>query len=240
MTNNKNFNNSKDTSSLYMPGYGDYLDNMYSVVTNNLDPTSYDYDTSKEAERDNAYILFLFPEEARQIKELVQEALNRLDYEGSVIYSEYPDKVDLQNILNRIYQHLNENMMQDDNMPTPPNNMPSNTMPTPTMAEPSNNKPSSPITSAPPLTAPSNNIDAAPITNPSNTTPSTSETISTMQYPYSRPTPPPCREYNCKPPYYPPTRVPDGRPNWLRQLLESLFYDEMINRRRKHFNNIYR
>lgn len=235
MTNNMTFNNSKDTSSLYMPGYGDYLDNIYNVVTNNLDPTSYDYDTSKEAEQDNAYILFLFPEEARQIKELVKEALNRLDYEGSVIYSEYPDKVDLQNVLNKIYQHLNENMMQDGNIPAPPNNMPtssvnmpSNIMPTPTMTEPSNNMPSSPTPSVP------------PITTPSSTMPSTSETVSSMQYPSSHPTPPPCRGYNCKPPYYPPTRFPDGRPNWLRQLLESLFYDEMINRRRKHFNNIYR
>lgn len=187
MTNNTTSNNSEDNLNIYMPGYGDYVENIYNVVANNLNSSSYDYDTSKEAEKDNAYIIFLYPEEARQIKELVKKALDKLDYEGSEIYNEYPDKTELQNVLNQLYQHLNENML-------------------------------------------SNNT----------TTPSNSNTISDMQYPPSHPTPPPCRGYDCKPPYYPPSKFPDGKPNWLRQLLESIFFDEMVNRRRIYFNNLYR
>lgn len=217
MTNNTASNNAEDNLNIYMPGYGDYVENIYNVVANNLNSSSYDYDTSKEAEKDNAYIIFLYPEEARQIKELVKKALDKLDYEGSEIYNEYPDKTGLQNVLNQLYQHLNENMLSNTTS-TPYNDM--------------NSQP--PNTSTPTPTMPSQ-----PTTMP-NTAPLSSDNISNMQYPPSHPTSPPCRGYDCKPPYYPPSKFPDGKPNWLRQLLESIFFDEMVNRRRIYFNNLYR
>lgn len=219
MTNNTSFvypNNTNEKINSYMPGYGD-------ISISNLPSQPYDYDNSKEATQDNAYVIFLFPEEARRIKEIVAKALDRLDYEGSVIYHEYPDKNDLQEIINEIYQQISNQMAQ----PNEPN---SNMTTTPNLSTPSA-MPISPDISSP-STTPRTTISPTP-----ENTSSPSEPVATMQVPTNRP---PCRGYNCPPPYYSPSHFPDGRPNWLRQLLESLFFDEMINRRRKYFNKLYR
>ena len=179
MTNNTSFVNPftpNNKNHSYMPGYGD-------ISISNIPSQPYDYDNSKESVQDNAYIIFLFSEEARKIKEIIAKALDKLDYEGSVIYHEYPDKNNLEEILNEIYQQINSQMPQSNesttNMTLSPNN---NTSNSPNMLTPS-------------------------------TTPTTENT---------------------------PSHFPDGRPNWMRQLLESLFFDEMINRRRKYFNKKYR
>lgn len=221
MTNNTSFVNpftSNEKAHSYMPGYGD-------ISISNLPAQPYEYDNSKEAVQDNAYIIFLFPEEARKVKEIVAKALDKLDYEGSVIYHEYPDKNNLEEILNEIYQQINAQMPQtnestqnmtpspNNTINTPPNMSNPSTMPTPSTM---------PSTTVPPTT---------------ENTPPTSESVSTMQIPTFIP---PCRGYDCPPPYYSPSHFPDGRPNWIRQLLESLFFDEMINRRRKYFNKKYR
>lgn len=209
MTNNTSFVNPftpNDKIHSYMPGYGD-------ISISNLPSQPYDYDNSKESEQDNAYIIFLFPEEARKIKEIIAKALDKLDYEGSVIYHEYPDKINLEEILNEIYQQINSQMPQ------------SNESNTNTTLSPNNN-----ISNSPNMPTPS----TSPTTD---NAPSSSEPVSTMQIPTFIP---PCREYDCPPSYYSPSHFPDGRPNWMRQLLESLFFDEMINRRRKYFNKKYR
>ena len=209
MTDNTSFVNpftSNDKTHSYMQGYGD-------ISISNLPSQPYDYDNSKESVQDNTYIIFLFPEEARKIKEIIAKALDKLDYEGSVIYHEYPDKNNLEEILNEIYQQINSQMPQSNesntNMTLSPNNNISNSpnMPTPSTSPTTDN------------------------------TPSSSEPVSTMQIPTFIP---PCRGYDCPPPYYSPSHFPDGHPNWMRQLLESLFFDEMINRRRKYFNKKYR
>ena len=215
MTNNTSFVypfNTNEKVSSYMPGYGD-------VSLSNSPSMPYDYDNSKEATQDNAYIIFLFPNEARRIKEIVAKALDKLDYEGSVIYHEYPDKTNLYEIINEIHQQINTQMPQSNesapNMTSPPNNnvnTPSN------MSAPS----TMPPTTLPPTT---------------ENTPSTSESVSAMQIPTFIP---PCRGYDCPPPYYSPDNFTDGRPNWMRQLKESIFFDEMINLRRKYFNKMYR
>ncbi len=53
---------------------------------------------------------------------------------------------------------------------------------------------------------------------------------------------PPCRGPYCPPPPRPsrpprpprPDNLPDGRPDWLRDLISSLLYNEMIHRRRRY------
>ena len=48
--------------------------------------------------RDLEYLQQMYPKKAKQYQKLVYETLNLLDYEGSVIYDEYPDKLQLERI----------------------------------------------------------------------------------------------------------------------------------------------
>ena len=132
------------------------------MQTNDNKPTNkYNYDSSNRKKEDDAYMLFLLTPNARIIKELVDEILDRLEYEGSIIFHEYPDKNELLNIMEQIYSS-----------PRFPGN--------------------------------------APSTSPNNTSNNTSNEVSSMQM------------HNL---------VPS-----LRDLAETIFIYEMINRRRRYFN----
>ena len=105
-----------------MPGYGEIVSLNNEINTNpsetntqmpitNPSPektqtptnnTSSPQENSNNTDANNAYILFLYPKEARQIKEIIDNKLNTLDYEGSIIFHEYPDKTALQNIISQI------------------------------------------------------------------------------------------------------------------------------------------
>lgn len=49
-----------------------------------------------ELEEDNAYLKYLYPQITRQISEFVEEQCDRMEYEGSLMFDEYPDKISLQ------------------------------------------------------------------------------------------------------------------------------------------------
>lgn len=81
---------------IYMPGYGEPFTKPMPQNTNTSPlPTNLSTDP-------NAYILFLYPKEAREINKLVNNKLDTLDYEGSIIFHEYPDKEALMNIIDQI------------------------------------------------------------------------------------------------------------------------------------------
>ena len=62
------------------------------------------YLTEMEYERDMERMKELYPEEARQIQRLVEEECDRMEYEGSMMFDEYPDRLMLKLICERIYQ----------------------------------------------------------------------------------------------------------------------------------------
>ena len=76
--------------------------NMTQTNDNNAD-NIFNYDSSNRKKEDDAYVLFLLQPNARIIKELIEEILDRLEYEGSIIFHEYPDKNELLNIIEQVY-----------------------------------------------------------------------------------------------------------------------------------------
>lgn len=85
----------------YMPfGYGQMP--YYSGLRYPLDNTD-----EERMEKDKEYMKSLFPAQAKTIQALVEEECDKLEYEGSIMFDEYPDKLGLRKIGMDIYQKLN-------------------------------------------------------------------------------------------------------------------------------------
>ena len=56
----------------------------------------------KEAVRDLEYLQTAYPDTVRQIQKKVAEVLDKVDYEGSMIYDEYPDKYSIMHLAESI------------------------------------------------------------------------------------------------------------------------------------------
>ncbi len=56
-----------------------------------------------EYERDMQKLKDLYPKEVKSIQALVEEECDKMEYEGSLMFDEYPDKLMLRQIVNRIY-----------------------------------------------------------------------------------------------------------------------------------------
>lgn len=64
---------------------------------------------SEEAvyEKDFRKLQELFPKEARMIQAQVKEQCDQMEYEGSAMFDEYPDRYTIESICRRIYRQLN-------------------------------------------------------------------------------------------------------------------------------------
>ena len=56
--------------------------------------------------KDYEYLRRLYPQEMRLIASVLEEYLDRYEYEGSPMYAQYPDAVTIYRIANEIYQML--------------------------------------------------------------------------------------------------------------------------------------
>ncbi len=61
------------------------------------------YQTEKEYERDMERIKELYPKRMKKLLAYVEEECDKLEYEGSMMYDEYPDKVTLYRIAANVY-----------------------------------------------------------------------------------------------------------------------------------------
>lgn len=50
------------------------------------------YQQEDSVTRDLEYLQQMYPAEAKKYQKIISETLDRIDYEGSMIYDEYPDK----------------------------------------------------------------------------------------------------------------------------------------------------
>lgn len=55
-----------------------------------------------EMEEDNSYLKFLYPQITQQIAEFVEDSCDRMEYEGSLMFDDYPDKTALRIIASGI------------------------------------------------------------------------------------------------------------------------------------------
>jgi len=61
------------------------------------------YEQDRDVMRDLEYLQQLYPLEVRYFQRRVGEILDRMDYEGSIIYDEYPDRLGLERLLESIW-----------------------------------------------------------------------------------------------------------------------------------------
>ncbi len=61
------------------------------------------YMTEMEYEKDMERMKELYPTEAKEILEYVEEECDRMEYDGSLMFDEYPDRLMLRRICDRIY-----------------------------------------------------------------------------------------------------------------------------------------
>ena len=62
------------------------------------------YMTEIEYERDMERMKELYPKDAKDIQRLVEEACDKMEYDGSLMFDEYPDRLMLRRICDQIYQ----------------------------------------------------------------------------------------------------------------------------------------
>lgn len=64
------------------------------------------YMSEMETERDLQYLQQMYPADAKRMQRKVEEACDRLEYEGSMMYDEYPDRVSMLLMCDRIAEEL--------------------------------------------------------------------------------------------------------------------------------------
>lgn len=58
--------------------------------------------------RDLEYLQEMYPEEAKKYRKVIAEVLDRMDYEGSMIYDEYPDRWQIYRLTQIIVERIKE------------------------------------------------------------------------------------------------------------------------------------
>lgn len=64
------------------------------------------YDDERRERRDYEYMKSLYPETAKKILPYVEEECDRMGYQNSMIYDEYPDRLQLMLMCRRIYDNV--------------------------------------------------------------------------------------------------------------------------------------
>jgi len=118
-------NNRNGLRSGYMNDYDDY-DDMYDDYDGMMMPGMfmnpnvpmgipimplYGYDNSDDADKDWDYMRQMYPSIAKKLLREIDEECDKLEYDGSCIFDEYPDRVYLERIVDRIFErvkHLEE------------------------------------------------------------------------------------------------------------------------------------
>ncbi|MCI8495871.1 MAG: hypothetical protein HFI74_09370 [Lachnospiraceae bacterium] len=83
--------------------YRNSQQNMSKVPFYMAYPMQTVYMEEMEYARDLEKLKGMYPKEVRSIQELVEDECDKMEYEGSLMFDEYPDKVMLDRIIKRIY-----------------------------------------------------------------------------------------------------------------------------------------
>lgn len=67
-----------------------------------------EYGEEKEERRDAEYMKSMYPVSAKRLLPYVEEECDRMEYEGSMIYDEYPDRLLLYMMAGRIYDRMKD------------------------------------------------------------------------------------------------------------------------------------
>lgn len=76
-------------------------------------PMPFSYEDEKTERTDAEYLRSLYPELPKRLLPYVEEECDRLEYENSMIYDQYPDKLQLKLMCRRAY----ENVLRHERIP---------------------------------------------------------------------------------------------------------------------------
>ena len=72
------------------------------------------YDDERMERRDFEYMKSMYPMTVKRLLPYVEEECDRMSYEGSMIYDEYPDQLQIYMMCNRIYDRARKQNSNDD------------------------------------------------------------------------------------------------------------------------------
>lgn len=73
------------------------------------------YDDERIDRRDFEYMKSLYPDAAKRVLPYVEDECDRMEYEGSMMYDEYPDQLQLRLMCNRIYDKAKDKIEDPGN-----------------------------------------------------------------------------------------------------------------------------
>ena len=174
------------------------------------------YDDEKIERRDYEYMKSLYPVMAKKVLPYVEEECDRMEYQCSMMYDEYPDQLQLRMMSNRIYDNVlkHEKFFFGDEFGDFEDEMEEQQIRFPGRPQPGGpGRPPQPGPGRPPQPGPGRPPQPGPGRPP-------------QPGPGRPPQPGPGR-----PPQPGPGRPPQGNQNWLRDLIQVLLYQELFKRR---------
>ena len=72
-------------------------------------PMPFSYDDERTECMDYEYLKSMYPDAAKRIMPYVEEECDRMEYENSMVYDEYPDKLQLRMMCGRICEKIKRN-----------------------------------------------------------------------------------------------------------------------------------
>ena len=196
------------------------------------------YMTEMDYDRDMERMKELYPEEAKRIQKLVEEECDQMEYEGSMMFDEYPDRLMLKVICERIYQNAMQPQIAEQEL-QPDQQLPYHLKPAAeqeALSELNGQQPDQALSHEQELSQDQGLAEETEMTHeqePVQDQVLTAEQVEEQNYrrgPGRPPGPPP-------PPGWRPPPPPPGRPPHnpgLGNLIEVLLYNEMYNRRCRH------
>ncbi|HIT91018.1 MAG TPA: hypothetical protein IAC41_11460, partial [Candidatus Merdenecus merdavium] len=70
-------------------------------------PGLFDFGTGRE--KDSAMVKSMYPKIAKEVQMYVEEECDKMEYDGSLMFDDYPDKERLRVISQRIYEQVKDN-----------------------------------------------------------------------------------------------------------------------------------
>lgn len=77
-------------------------------------PMPFVYDDGRREERDIEYMKSLYPDMAKRLLPYVEEECDRMEYQNSMMYDEYPDKLQLRMMCRRVHDNVKKNELFAD------------------------------------------------------------------------------------------------------------------------------
>ena len=87
--------------------WGKYMDYSYNMYLNRFDFLSREFEES----RDSEYLKAMYPKDMRRIQSEIEDQCDKLEYDGSLMFDEYPDML----LVRKICKDILANVWDEDN-----------------------------------------------------------------------------------------------------------------------------